>query len=185
MNLILDEVMLNVKLKKRRMTLEELNELNLGDLEQKLEYCCAAKKWYKELAAEFPFETIHDLKEASDRIWNTCSELDYLEAFEGHPKIGDVNSLAKKFQATKDWAGNEQKLVQQASMEVIEALAEGNAAYEARFGFIFIVFATGKTAQQMLDLLLERLPNDRATELKIAAGEQHKITTLRIQKLLA
>lgn len=166
------------------MTLKELNQLELAVLEGKLEQCCAATNWYKGLAAKFPFETVADLKAASDDIWDTCSELDYLEAFHGHPKIGDVDSLAKKFQSTKEWAGNEQELVDQASMEVIKALSEGNAAYEARFGFIFIVFATGKTAQQMLDLLLERLPNDRTKELEIAAAEQHKITSLRIQKLL-
>lgn len=167
------------------MTLKELNQLTLVELETKLAQCCAATNWYKGLAAKFPFETSEDLKSASDTIWKACSELDYLEAFQGHPKIGDVDSLAKKFQATKKWAGNEQELVNQASMDVIQALSDGNAAYEARFGFIFIVFATGKTAQQMLDLLLERLPNDRAAELEIAAAEQHKITTLRIQKLLA
>lgn len=167
------------------MTLKELNDLGLAELETKLEQCCAATNWYKELAAKFPFETIEDLKEASNRIWIACSELDYLEAFHGHPKIGNVDSLAKKFQATKQWAGNEQELVEQASMDVIRALSKGNEAYEARFGFIFIVFATGKTAQQMLDLLLERLPNDREQELEIAAAEQHKITTLRIQKILA
>ena len=167
------------------MILKELNELGLAELEMKLEQCCAATNWYKGLAAKFPFETIEDLKEASNQIWIACSELDYLEAFHGHPKIGNVDSLAKKFQATKGWAGNEQELVEQASMDVIRALSKGNEAYEARFGFIFIVFATGKTAQQMLDLLLERLPNDREQELEIAAAEQHKITTLRIQKILA
>jgi 2-oxo-4-hydroxy-4-carboxy-5-ureidoimidazoline decarboxylase len=167
------------------MTLNELNQLTLAELEVKLGQCCASTNWYKGLAAKFPFETTEALKEASNSIWNACSELDYLEAFHGHPKIGDVDSLAKKFQATKQWAGNEQELVEQASMNVIQALSNGNAAYEARFGFIFIVFATGKTAQQMLDLLLERLPNDRVNELEIAAAEQHKITTLRIQKLLA
>jgi 2-oxo-4-hydroxy-4-carboxy-5-ureidoimidazoline decarboxylase len=167
------------------MTLKELNQLPLAELETKLEQCCAATNWYKGLAAEFPFETSTDLKNTSDNIWEACSESDYLEAFEGHPKIGDVDSLAKKFKATKKWAGNEQELVNQASMDVIKALSDGNTAYEARFGFIFIVFATGKTAQQMLDLLLERLPNNRAEELEIAATEQHKITSLRIQKLLA
>ncbi len=166
------------------MTLEALNQLSRTALEEKLEQCCAATKWYKGLAAKFPFESEAALNQAADAVWAACSEEDYLEAFLGHPKIGDVDSLAKKFQATKKWAGNEQELVNEASMDVIKALAQGNTDYENRFGFIFIVFATGKTAQQMLDLLLERLPNERADELLIAAGEQHKITKLRIQKLL-
>lgn len=167
------------------MTLMELNNLPLTDLETKLEQCCASTKWYKTLAARFPFETAEKLQKAADEIWAECGEKDFLEAFAGHPKIGDVNSLAEKFKSTKKWAGNEQELVNEAPMQVIEALAKGNSDYEKRFGFIFIVFATGKTAQQMLDLLLERLPNNRENELKIAAAEQHKITTLRIQKLLA
>lgn len=167
------------------MLLKELNNLSLPDLETKLEQCCASTKWYKTLAAKFPFENEMILQQTADEIWAQCQEADYLEAFAGHPKIGDVNSLAEKFKATKKWAGNEQELVNEASMQVIEALAKGNSDYEKRFGFIFIVFATGKTAQQMLDLLLERLPNPREKELQIAAAEQHKITTLRIQKLLA
>lgn len=167
------------------MLLKELNNLSLPDLETKLEQCCASTKWYKTLAAKFPFENEAILQQTADEIWGQCQEADYLEAFAGHPKIGDVNSLAEKFKATKKWAGNEQELVNEASMQVIEALAKGNSDYEKRFGFIFIVFATGKTAQQMLDLLLERLPNPREKELQIAAAEQHKITTLRIQKLLA
>lgn len=167
------------------MTLEELNGLNQMELEALLEQCCASSKWFQSLAAAFPFASETALKTKADQIWATCTEPDYLEAFLGHPKIGDVESLAKKYQATKKWAGNEQELVHEASLETIKALAKGNADYEARFGFIFIVFATGKTAQQMLDLLLERLSNDRAIELEIAAAEQHKITQLRIQKLLA
>lgn len=166
------------------MTLDELNKLGRTALEEKLEQCCAASKWYQGLAAKLPFESEAALNQAADAVWAGCSEEDYLEAFLGHPKIGDVDSLAKKFQATKKWAGNEQELVNVASMDVIKALAQGNTDYENRFGFIFIVFATGKTAKQMLDLLLERLPNGRADELRIAAGEQHKITKLRIQKLL-
>lgn len=167
------------------MTLQELNNQSTKELEEKFEKCCAATKWYKGLAVYAPFESEAALIKAADEVWADCSEVDFLEAFLGHPKIGNVDSLANKFQATKKWAANEQELVNQASMEVIEAFAKGNADYETRFGFIFIVFATGKTAQQMLDLLLERLPNERATELLIAAAEQHKITKLRIQKILS
>lgn len=167
------------------MTITDLNNLPVSELETKLEQCCASTKWFKNLAAEFPMENENALMEAADKVWKNCGESDFLEAFLGHPKIGDVDSLAKKFQATKTWAGNEQELVNDASMDVINALSKGNADYEARFGFIFIVFATGKTAQQMLDLLLERLPNNRAEELIIATAEQHKITRLRLQKLLA
>jgi 2-oxo-4-hydroxy-4-carboxy-5-ureidoimidazoline decarboxylase len=166
------------------MTITGLNALSQNELEEKFEQCCASSKWCKCLAEQAPFGSVEILNNKADQIWADCSEPDFLEAFLGHPKIGDVDSLAKKFQATKAWAGNEQEGVNEASMNVIKDLAKGNIDYEARFGFIFIVFATGKSAQQMLDLLLQRLPNKREDELLIAAAEQHKITKLRIQKLL-
>lgn len=166
------------------MNLEELNKLNTTELEVAFQQCCNAQKWYKGLAAAAPFSSEKELYQKSDKIWASCTEEDFLEAFLAHPKIGDVSSLAKKFQATKTWAGNEQSGVDSASMEVIERLAKGNDDYEKKFGFIFIVCATGKTAAEMLALLEARIDNDRAEELLIAAGEQHKITDIRLKKLL-
>lgn len=166
------------------MSIEELNILPLADLEANLMQCCAAENWYKRLAGKAPFAAVAALMAASDEIWAGCNTADYLAAFLAHPKIGDVDSLAKKFANTKTWAGNEQALVAEADMQVIRDLAAGNAEYEQKFGFIFIVFATGKTAAQMLALLRARLPNTREVELQNAAAEQHKITTLRLNKLL-
>ena len=167
------------------MNLEQLNQLTEAERALKFEQCCAATKWYKSLAQSAPFRSVDALLQQADAIWASCGQKDYLEAFLGHPKIGDVDSLAQKFRASKKWAGNEQELVQDASLELISKLAQGNTDYENKFGFIFIVFATGKTAQQMLDLLCARLPNPPDRELEIAAAEQHKITRLRIQKLFA
>ena len=167
------------------MTLKELNALGLEERTAKFQECCNASQWYTPLAAAAPFDSLEKLLAKADVIWANCTEQDWLEAFEAHPKIGDVTSLAKKFAATKEWAGNEQSEVDNAAAETIAALAKGNQEYEEKFGFIFIVCATGKTAQEMLDLLLERLPNERQQELKIAAAEQHKITKIRINKLLA
>ncbi|MEQ8802229.1 MAG: 2-oxo-4-hydroxy-4-carboxy-5-ureidoimidazoline decarboxylase, partial [Haliea sp.] len=111
-------------------------------------------------------------------------EADLLEAFEGHPKIGDVNSLKAKYSSTKALAAGEQSSVDEAGDAIIEALARGNSEYEEKFGFIFIVCATGKSAREMSGLLQARLPNDRATELANAAGEQRKIFQIRLSKLL-
>ncbi len=166
------------------MRLAELNKLELSEIEYHLKQCCNAKKWYTSLANEFPFRNKESLLETSDKIWEDCDESDWMQAFEAHPRIGDVETLAKKFANTKEWAGNEQSGMDSANNKVIELLAEKNDAYFNKFGFIFIVFATGKSAQEMLDILEERLPNNRQDELKIAAQEQHKITTLRIEKLL-
>ena len=167
------------------MTLAELNELPMRERTEKFSQCCAAPKWWQAMAEKAPFANTAEILAAADAIWAQCQEADFLEAFLAHPKIGDVDSLAKKFASTKTWAGNEQALVNQADMRIIEALAKGNNDYFDKFGFIFIVFATGKTAEQMLDLLVARLPNPREQELHIAAAEQHKITRLRIEKLLA
>ncbi|RZK26134.1 MAG: OHCU decarboxylase, partial [Hymenobacter sp.] len=113
------------------------------------------------------------------------SEADWREAFTHHPKIGDVSALREKFASTATWAAGEQGAVRQASQSTLEALAAGNEAYAQRFGYIFIVCATGKSAAEMLALLQARLPHEPAQEIKIAMSEQAKITRLRLEKLLA
>jgi 2-oxo-4-hydroxy-4-carboxy-5-ureidoimidazoline decarboxylase len=132
-----------------------------------------------------PFASEQGLRAAADTAWQGIAEGDFLEAFEGHPKIGDVSSLRAKYANTKELAGNEQGLVKEANDDVLEVLAQGNTDYEAKFGFIFIVCATGKSAKQMSDLLQARLPNNKAQELVHAAEEQRKIFQLRIDKALA
>lgn len=117
--------------------------------------------------------------------WNELSEADWREAFTHHPKIGDVNSLKEKFVSTSAWAEGEQGAVKAASQATLEALAAGNAEYEKKFGYIFIVCATGKSADEMLALLQARLPNKPAAEILSAMGEQDKITRLRLEKLIA
>ena len=112
------------------------------------------------------------------------TEADYLQAFEGHPKIGDITSLKAKYANTKELASGEQSAVDEASDEVLERLAQGNDTYQEKFGFIFLVCATGKSAAEMLALLEMRLPNDRATELINAAEEQRKIFHIRLGKML-
>ena len=132
-----------------------------------------------------PFADIHDLLLKADKAWNLTNEKDWMEAFSHHPKIGDLKSLEQKFASTKALAGSEQASVQTASQKILEQLAEGNTLYEKKFGFIFIVCATGKSAEEMLGILNGRIRNDRPTELKIAVGEQQKIIKLRLQKLIS
>jgi len=120
----------------------------------------------------------------ADQIWSNCSLEDVLEAFSHHPKIGDLDSLKKKFASTEDWAGNEQGGVSSASLETLYQLAKMNKHYEEKFGYIFIVYATGKSAEEMLDIIRERIENNLGSELENAKIEQHKITKLRIRKLL-
>lgn len=161
-----------------------LNQLDEAAAKEALAKCCGARRWVERMAALRPFASIDALNEAADRIWWELEPADWLEAFTHHPKIGDRESLRQKFASTAAWASNEQSGTTAASEDVLAALAEGNQAYDRKFGHIFIVCATGKSAQEMLDILQSRLPNDPATELRIAAEEQRKITRLRLEKLI-
>jgi len=132
----------------------------------------------------FPADDLVELLEDAEEQWWKCSKEDWKEAFAHHPKIGDVESVKKKFASTAQWASGEQSGVNTASQKTIEALAEGNKKYESKFGYIFIVCATGKSAGEMLEILESRLPNDPEDEIEIAADEQNKISKLRLEKLL-
>jgi 2-oxo-4-hydroxy-4-carboxy-5-ureidoimidazoline decarboxylase len=132
------------------------------------------------MTARRPFGSEATLKQAAREEWFALAEADWLEAFSHHPQIGDRASLEARFPATHDLSSREQSAVRFARAPVIDELAAANRIYLDRFGFIFIVCATGKSADEMLQLLRDRLGNDRATEMLIAAEEQAKITALRL-----
>jgi 2-oxo-4-hydroxy-4-carboxy-5-ureidoimidazoline decarboxylase len=141
---------------------------------------CGSTAWVNRMLARRPFGSQQALLAAARDEWFALSEPDWLDAFSHHPRIGDRASLAARFPATHDLSAKEQSAVAFATAPVIAELAEANQAYFDRFGFIFIVCATGKSAAEMLALLRARLPHDRATELRIAAEEQAKITAIRL-----
>ena len=130
-----------------------------------------------------PFGAADILLSAARREWFALTPEDWKEAFTHHPKIGDRETLRARFPTTHQLSEREQTGMGAASDQIIERLAQGNAAYERRFGYIFIVCATGKSAGEMLDLLTARLQNDPAIEVRIAAEEQAKITELRLKQL--
>lgn len=132
----------------------------------------------------FPADDLVELLEDAEEQWYLCSHDDWKGAFAQHPRIGDLESLKKKFASTAQWAAGEQSGVQDADTETLKALADANRQYEERFGYIFIVCATGKSAGEMLAMLNSRLKNDPAVEIEVAADEQNKITRLRLEKLL-
>jgi 2-oxo-4-hydroxy-4-carboxy-5-ureidoimidazoline decarboxylase len=167
-----------------KMKLENFNLLGKEAAANELFKCCGCTNWLNKLIEFFPFSSIEDLKIHSDKIWFTCTEEDWKEAFSHHPKIGQ-KELENKFNATRDWASNEQSGVKNSPVEIISELASQNELYEKTFGFIFIVCATGKSAEEMLKILRDRLNNDPAKELHMAANEQNKITHLRMDKLLS
>ena len=166
------------------MNLEELNALPAKKAEQLFCDCNAAVRWYSQMAGLRPFASRDELHRRATEVWQSLNEPDYLEAFEAHPMIGDVESLRKKYASTKTIAAGEQSGAALADESILNELATLNHAYKKRFGFIFIVFATGKSAGQMLQLLRDRIENDRATEIRTAGAEQLKITLLRLDKLL-
>ena len=146
--------------------------------------CCASTQWVRQMTASRPFDHDEQLFAMATQIWWSLAKDDWREAFAAHPRIGDVDSLRAKFSNTQSWASGEQSGVTGASEETLSQLAVGNDRYWKRFGYIFIVFATGKTASEMLDILERRLDNHAGDEIRIAAEEQLKITLLRLEKLV-
>lgn len=167
------------------MTIQELNHLSQEQLKETLFKCCGSANWVNKMLDVFPVEDFVDLIEDAEEKWRECSEADWKEAFTHHPKIGDVESLKKKFASTAQWASGEQSGVNTASEKVLQLLSDGNKIYENKFGYIFIVCATGKSAEEMLGMLEVRLQNTAEDEIKIAADQQMQITKIRLEKLLS
>jgi len=166
------------------MTLESLNALTIFDANEQFELCCGAANWVIKMNQNRPFQNKDDLYKKSESIWFSLSSDDWLEAFTHHPKIGNIESLRKNFHNTKSISENEQSGVNDASESTLKDLAESNQLYEDKFGFIFIVCATGKSADEILTLIKIRLNNNVNAEMLNAAKEQNKITQLRLKTLL-
>ncbi|MEK9137124.1 MAG: 2-oxo-4-hydroxy-4-carboxy-5-ureidoimidazoline decarboxylase [Bacteroidota bacterium] len=167
------------------MTLDELNLLSRVEAAIVLSRCCGSAQWAKNMSLKRPFLSEEELFTTADSIWQRLPADDWKEAFSHHPKIGDINSLRETFSSTRTWAEGEQSGARSASEETLRRLAAGNTEYEKRFGYTFIVCATGKTADEMLALLTQRLRNTPVDEIHIAAEEQRKITRLRMEKLVS
>jgi len=146
--------------------------------------CCGSTKWAQEMTAARPFATEQELFTRADDISASLEDEDWLEAFRAHPKIGEKKAATVQSQQEQKWSAQEQSGVAEASAGTISQLAERNREYEDRFGFIFIVCASGKSPDEMLAILSGRIDNEPRTELRIASEEQRKITRLRLEKLL-
>ena len=166
------------------MTLESLNSLTISDANEQFETCCGAANWVEKMNQNRPFQNKEDLYQKAESIWYSLSSKDWLEAFTHHPKIGNIDSLRKKFHNTKSISKDEQSGINDAAESTLKDLAESNQLYQNKFGFIFIICATGKSADEMLALIKIRLNNNANAEMLNAAKEQNKITQLRLEKLL-
>jgi allantoicase len=151
------------------------NAMSAEEAESGMLACCGSKRWARKMAEARPFSGEDELFANADRIFRDLSAEDWLEAFAAHPKIGERASGE---------AATEQAGARGASPETLAALARANREYEERFGYIFIVCASGRSAEEMLDLCRRRLHNAAAEELKVAAEEQRMITRLRLLKMM-
>ncbi|MEM6702757.1 MAG: allantoinase AllB [Acidobacteriota bacterium] len=161
-----------------------LARLDAAALRERLAHCCAAERWIEAMLSGGPFTSAQDAFDRCEKAFEDLEDQDWLETFAAHPQIGDVETLAEKYRGTAELASSEQAATATASHETLERLAHGNREYLDRFGFLFIVFASGKSAEEMLSLLEERRGNRRREEMANAAAEQRKITRLRLDGLL-
>jgi OHCU decarboxylase len=166
------------------MRLNQLNELSSEPAEAEFLKCCGSTSWSQAMTAIRPFKSIDDLLAKADSVWWSLDQEDWLEAFRAHPKIGEKKAATVQSEQAQSWSAQEQSATSGAATEVMRALAEGNREYELRFGFIYIICATGKSSEELLKILNARLKNNAEIELRNAAGEQRKITRLRLEKLL-
>ena len=167
--------------------LKRLNALSDGEAQADLLKCCGSARWARRMSAQRPFGAVEELMTAADEVWLALRAQDRLEAFAAHPKIGGRRAARPSHEEdaqAQTWSEREQSGIGGADQTTLDELAEANRLYEEKFGYIFIVCATGKTAGEMLTLLEARLDNDPDSELRIAAAEQRRITQLRLQKLL-
>ena len=165
-------------------SLEWLNALSADRAEAELLKCCGSTAWAKRMNESRPFATRAELAAKADQIWRNLSQDDWLEAFRAHPKIGERKAEAAQSAQAQQWSAQEQSASQQAAAETKAAIADGNQRYERRFGYIFIICASGRSAEDIVAALTDRLSNDQTTELAVAAEEQVKITQLRLKKLI-
>jgi OHCU decarboxylase len=163
--------------------LNDFNQLEADQARTALLHCCAAKRWAHGLTSMRPFANEEELLLSSDKVCATMLEQDWMEAFRAHPRIGEQKVRHASAQS-RAWSSEEQSSSSNAQITVLDKLAAGNHLYEQTFGFTYIVCATGKTADEMLTILEQRLSNDRDKELAEAAEQQRQITQLRLRKWL-
>ena len=164
-----------------------LEQLNLAPRDEALTAlltCCGSTRWARLMVEARPYADLASLEETADRIWIELASDDWLEAFASHPKIGARQAERRQSKQPSQWSAQEQSGTHQSAPGTLAALAEANHEYERRFGYIFIVCATGKSGEEMLALCQRRLTNEPENELPVAAEEQRLITRIRLRKLI-
>ena len=167
------------------MTLDAFNALPDERAAEALTACCGAHRWVAAMIGSRPFTSVDALVAAANDRWGETNESDWREAFDHHPRIGESRSVRTQGHRATAWSAGEQSQAASADGQIKQELAEVNAAYETRFGHIYIVCAAGRSAGELLAMAHSRMRNDSATELRVAAEEQRKITELRLRKLIS
>ena len=164
--------------------IEQLNQAAKEKAESEFLNCCGSQTWARLMIEARPFADVAALIKQAGQIWQNLETQDWLEAFAAHPKIGARKAVLQQSAQSAEWSQSEQSGTQTAADSLRDELEKANRLYEEKFGFIFIVCATGKSAAEMLDLCCRRVNNDADSEIRIAADEQRKITEIRLKKLL-
>lgn len=167
------------------MTLDELNALPPERAAEVFRACCGASRWVDAMVARRPFASTDMVMSMADDIWLAMGPDDWHEAFAHHPRIGERAAATPQDERAAAWSAGEQSSVVDAGASMHDELAEINRAYEARFGYIYIVCAAGRSADELLEIARRRLTNAPDDELRVAAEEQRQITRLRLRKLLS
>jgi 2-oxo-4-hydroxy-4-carboxy-5-ureidoimidazoline decarboxylase len=160
------------------------NRLPPGEARTELLATCASPAWADRMLRGRPYRSVGEALDLADRAVADLSEAELDAALAGHPRIGDQVGTSEPA-GGRDWSSREQAGMDRATDEVRQALAAGNRAYERRFGHVYLVCATGKSADEMLALLRRRLDNDPATERAVVRAELAKINRIRLSKLLS
>jgi 2-oxo-4-hydroxy-4-carboxy-5-ureidoimidazoline decarboxylase len=164
-------------------TVKWLNELEQIEAKVQFRKCCGAEAWALQMVAQRPYTDVSALRDGCEKCFDELTHSDWLEAFHSHPRIGERDSLPMRLAGNRQWSSGEQAGITSADESTLKLIADGNMSYDERFGYPYIVCATGKSAVQMCELLYQRLNNDAFVELEIACDEQRKITRLRLKKL--
>jgi allantoicase len=164
---------------------QHVNQLSRAQARKALLDCCGSQKWVEQMLQRRPFSDVAYLLDTADKTWAALGPAEWLEAFRHHPAIGAKRAEKSQSATSRRWSKREQTVAQSAAPETLAALARANEKYQARFGHVFLICATGKTSEEILASLQQRLANDPEVELRISVEEQRKITRIRLEKLLA
>lgn len=164
--------------------LDHLNTLPQPDAIDEFMKCCGSQRWAQRMVINRPYLSLDDLCVKAGDLWWDLDRDDWLEAFRSHPRIGEKKAASNVSREALEWSGQEQAGIDEAQSQTLTELARLNQEYEAKFGFIYIVCASGKSSEEMLEILSSRINNDAEHELTIAAREQARITELRLRKMI-